>query len=63
MSVKGPVFRTPLRNVGVKTQTAIEQAIARGWSRYRICDELGVSDRQYEDVRDAMNELAAEGAS
>ena len=36
---------------------AIEQAIARGWTRYRIIRELRVSEQQYEATSRYLDEL------
>ena len=49
------------REVGESRQICIEQAIARGWSRYRIIDELGVTEIHYETVRHNMDKVVADG--
>jgi DNA-binding NarL/FixJ family response regulator len=40
--------------------TAIEQALARGWTVYRIAEQLDVSVARVRAVRDEMNRLARE---
>lgn len=47
--------------IGERRRVLIEQAIARGWNKYRICNELVVAEADYLAVRAHMDAVTAVG--
>lgn len=45
--------------IGERRRVLIEQAIARGWDKYRICNDLDVAEADYLAVRARMDEAVA----